>query len=209
MKEIAAYWRNQFDWRRARGGAECFSAVPRVNSATSISTTCTLPVTGPDPMPLLLLHGWPGSIFEFLEIIPRLTDPASFGGDPRDAFTVVAPSLPGYGLSFHPGQKRYGVPEMADCVASLMGDVLGYCSFRRTGRRLGFRGREPPRLCPCRPNDRHSPQFYAGGQPVTRRHSRTRPKRKAVFFANWRTGPAKRSVISGSRARARKRLLSR
>jgi microsomal epoxide hydrolase len=73
-------------------------------------------------------------VFEFLEIIPRLTDPARFGGDARDAFTVVAPSLPGYGLSFQPGQKRYGVPEMADCVAALMCDVLG---FRRFGAQGG------------------------------------------------------------------------
>jgi microsomal epoxide hydrolase len=84
-------------------------------------------------MPLLLLHGWPGSVFEFLEIIPRLTDPARFGGDARDAFTVVAPSLPGYGLSFQPGQKRYGVPEIADCVAILMQDVLGFSRFAAQG----------------------------------------------------------------------------
>jgi len=84
-------------------------------------------------MPLLLLHGWPGSVFEFLDIIPRLTDPARFGGDARDAFTVVAPSLPGYGLSFRPGQKRFGVPEMADCVAALMSDVLGYKKFAAQG----------------------------------------------------------------------------
>jgi microsomal epoxide hydrolase len=92
-----------------------------------------VPGVGPDPMPLLLLHGWPGSVFEFLEIIPRLTDPARFGGDARDAFTVVAPSLPGYGLSFKPGQKRFGVPEMADCVAALMTDVLGYKKFAAQG----------------------------------------------------------------------------
>ena len=84
-------------------------------------------------MPLLMLHGWPGSVFEFLEIIPRLTDPARFGGDARDAFTVVAPSLPGYGLSFQPGMKRFGVPEMADCVAALMTDVLGYKKFAAQG----------------------------------------------------------------------------
>jgi len=62
-------------------------------------------------MPLLLLHGWPGSVFEFLEIIPRLTDPARFGGDARDAFTVVAPSLPGYGLSFRPGDSGLVCPK--------------------------------------------------------------------------------------------------
>jgi pimeloyl-ACP methyl ester carboxylesterase len=84
-------------------------------------------------MPLLLLHGWPGSVFEFLDIIPRLTDPARFGGDARDAFTVVAPSLPGYGLSFQPGQKRYGVPEMADCVSALMHEVLGFTRFGAQG----------------------------------------------------------------------------
>ena len=84
-------------------------------------------------MPLLLLHGWPGSVFEFLDIIPRLTDPARFGGDARDAFTVVAPSLPGYGLSFQPGQKRYGVPEMADCVSALMHQVLGFTRFGAQG----------------------------------------------------------------------------
>jgi pimeloyl-ACP methyl ester carboxylesterase len=92
-----------------------------------------VPGVGPNPIPLLLLHGWPGSVFEFLEIIPRLTDPARFGGDARDAFTVVAPSLPGYGLSFRPGQKRFGVPEIADCVAALMHDVLGYRRFGAQG----------------------------------------------------------------------------
>ena len=79
------------------------------------------------------MHGWPGSVFEFLDFIPRLTDPASFGGDPADAFTVVAPSLPGYGLSFRPGQKRFGVEEMADCFAELMTDTLGYKRFAVQG----------------------------------------------------------------------------
>ena len=76
-----------------------------------------VPGKGPTPMPLLLMHGWPGSVFEFLDIIPRLTDPARFGGDPADAFTVVAPSLPGYGLSFTPGQKRFSIEQIADCFA--------------------------------------------------------------------------------------------
>ena len=94
-------------------------------------------------MPLLLMHGWPGSVFEFLEIIPRLTDPARFGGDPADAFTVVAPSLPGYGLSFAPGQKRFGIEEIADCFAELMTDVLGYRALR--ARRAATGARSSPR----------------------------------------------------------------
>jgi microsomal epoxide hydrolase len=92
-----------------------------------------VPGTGPAPLPLLLSHGWPGSVFEFLELVPRLADPARFGGDPADAFTVVAPSLPGYGLSFAPGQRRFSVEAIADCFAELMTDVLGYRRFAAQG----------------------------------------------------------------------------
>jgi pimeloyl-ACP methyl ester carboxylesterase len=91
-----------------------------------------VPGNGPAPCPLLLLHGWPGSVFEFLDLIPRLTEPARFGGDAKDAFTVVAPSLPGYGLSFAPGQKRFGVEEIADLMAELM-PALGYPRFAVQG----------------------------------------------------------------------------
>jgi pimeloyl-ACP methyl ester carboxylesterase len=69
----------------------------------------------------------------FLELIPRLTNPSQFGGDPTDSFTVVAPSLPGYGLSFLPGQPRFDVEEIADCFANLMTDVLGYERFGAQG----------------------------------------------------------------------------
>ena len=82
-------------------------------------------------MPLLLSHSWPGSIVEFQKIIPMLTDPKRFGGDASDAFTVVAPSLPGYTLSFTPGQPRFGCVEIAEVFASLMTDVLGYSASPR------------------------------------------------------------------------------
>ena len=72
-------------------------------------------------------------MFEFLDIIPRLTDPARFGGDPADAFTVIAPSLPGYGLSFAPGQPRFSLEMIADCFADLMTGVLGYQRFAAQG----------------------------------------------------------------------------
>jgi microsomal epoxide hydrolase len=84
-------------------------------------------------LPLLLSHGWPGSVFEFLELLPILTDPGRFRADPADAFTVVAPSLPGYGLSFKPGQPRFGIEEIADCFAELMTEVLGYGRFGAQG----------------------------------------------------------------------------
>src|SRR5207249_9413290 len=72
-------------------------------------------------------------IVEFERILPMLTDPARFGGDAADAFTVVAPSLPGYGFSFRPNQPRFGVEEIADVFARLMTDVLGYRRFAAQG----------------------------------------------------------------------------
>jgi pimeloyl-ACP methyl ester carboxylesterase len=126
------YWRNGFDWRAQEARLNGF---PQYTTALFDIGLHFLhvPGRGPAPIPLLLLHGWPGSVFEFLDIIPRLTDPARFGGDPADAFTVVAPSLPGFGLSFKPGQRRFGVEEMADCVAALMQDTLDCSKFAVQG----------------------------------------------------------------------------
>jgi pimeloyl-ACP methyl ester carboxylesterase len=138
LRELTEYWRDGFDWRAEEAALNAFPQF-RVPLDGIDLHYLHVPGVGPNPMPLLLLHGWPGSVFEFLEIIPRLTDPARFGGDARDAFTVVAPSLPGYGLSFRPGQKRFGVPEIADCVAALMHDVLGY---RRFGAQGGYAHKE-------------------------------------------------------------------
>jgi microsomal epoxide hydrolase len=132
MQELVAYWRDRYDWRAQEA---------RLNERRQFTVAVGgidlhfihEPGVGPNPMPLLLAHGWPGSIVEFHEIIPRLTDPARFGGDARDAFTVVAPSLPGYTFSFRPHQSRFGAPEIADVFASLMTDVLGYRRFAAQG----------------------------------------------------------------------------
>jgi len=126
------YWRDGFDWRAQEARLNAFPNYKAPLQGIDLHFL-HVPGKGPNPRPLLLLHGWPGSVFEFLDIVPRLTDPARFGGDPADAFTVVAPSLPGYGLSFRPGQPRFGVEQMADCVAALMTDVLGYRRFGAQG----------------------------------------------------------------------------
>ena len=132
LKELVDYWRDTFDWRAQEAR---LNAYPQFKVPLHGIDLHFLHVAGegPDPYPLLLSHGWPGSVFEFLEIIPRLTDPARFGGDPADAFTVVAPSLPGYGLSFAPGQARFDLETIADCFADLMTDVLGYERFAAQG----------------------------------------------------------------------------
>jgi microsomal epoxide hydrolase len=132
LRQLVEYWRGAFDWRAEEARLNAFPQY-KVPLCGIDLHFLHVPGKGPAPCPLLLLHGWPGSVFEFLELIPRLTDPARFGGDPADAFTVVAPSLPGYGLSFKPGQPRFGVEEIADCVAELMHGALGYTSFAVQG----------------------------------------------------------------------------
>jgi pimeloyl-ACP methyl ester carboxylesterase len=132
MQELVAYWRERYDWRvheaRLNGWRQFTVPVGGIDVHFIHE-----PGVGPSPLPLLISHGWPGSIVEFERIIPMLTDPARFGGDPADAFTVVAPSLPGYALSFRPGQPRLGVIEIADVFATLMSDVLGYRRFGAQG----------------------------------------------------------------------------
>jgi microsomal epoxide hydrolase len=132
LKTLVDYWQNDFDWLAAEARLNAFPQYKTPLHDIDLHFM-QVPGKGPAPYPLLLLHGWPGSVFEFLDIIPRLTDPASFGGDPADAFTVVAPSLPGYGLSFTPGQRRFGAEAIADCVAELMTGVLGYQRFAAQG----------------------------------------------------------------------------
>ena len=103
LRELVEYWRTAFDWRVEEARLNAFPQFKMPLHDIDVHFL-HVPGKGPSPQPLLLLHGWPGSIFEFLEIIPRLTDPARFGGDPADAFTVVAPSLPG--LACRSGRVR-------------------------------------------------------------------------------------------------------
>ena len=131
LRALVAYWRDGFDWRAQEAKLNAYPQV-KISRDDGDLHWLHVPGKGPRPMPLLLMHGWPGSVFEFVDLLPRLTDPAAFGGDPADAFTVVAPSLPGYGLSFRPGQKRFGVEEIAAVMAGLMRD-LGYEKFAVQG----------------------------------------------------------------------------
>ncbi len=132
MKQLVAHWRDEYDWRanEARLNAFRHYTVPLAGIELHFIHQ---PGVGPNPLPLLLSHGWPGSVVEFHKLIPLLTDPARSGGDPADAFTVVVPSLPGYGFSFTPNQPRFGVPRIAAAFAELMAGVLGYDRFAAHG----------------------------------------------------------------------------
>ncbi len=132
MKDLAAYWRERYDWRRHEAILNGFRQFTVQIGGIELHFIHE-PGVGPRPLPLLLSHGWPGSVWEFHRILPLLTDPGRFGGDPADAFTVVAPSLPGYGFSFRPNQPRFGVVEIARLFAELMTGVLGYERFGAQG----------------------------------------------------------------------------
>ena len=132
MKELVAYWKDRYDWRAHEAQLNAFRQFTVPLAGIDLHFIHE-EGRGPRPLPLLISHGWPGSIVEFQQLLPRLTDPAKFGGDARDAFTVVAPSLPGYAFSFRPNQERLGLTDIADVFASLMTDVLGYQRFGAQG----------------------------------------------------------------------------
>ncbi len=132
LKGLLDYWREGFDWRVQEAKLNAFSHYTVPLGGIDVHFIHQ-PGKGPKPMPLLLSHGWPGSVLEFHKVLPMLTDPARFGGDPADAFTVVAPSLPGYVFSFKPGQKRFALEEIAEVFAELMTGVLGYQRFGAQG----------------------------------------------------------------------------
>jgi pimeloyl-ACP methyl ester carboxylesterase len=95
------------------------------------------PGNGPRPLPLLLTHGWPSAFTEYNRLLPLLTDPGAHGADPADAFTVVAPSLPGFGFSERPAAPGVAHPVIADLWARLMSQVLGYRRFAAHGTDIG------------------------------------------------------------------------
>ena len=101
MKKFSNYWVNKFDWRK------CESKINKYSNFTTTVNDIDIHFihekgSGSNPIPLLISHGWPGSIVEFLDIIEKLAHPERFGGNKEDSFNVVAPSLPGYGFSGSP-----------------------------------------------------------------------------------------------------------
>jgi epoxide hydrolase len=131
VREIKEYWQHQYDWRRAEARLNAFDQFVTTLDGLDIHF---LHVRSPEPdaIPLVMTHGWPGSVVEFLKVIGPLADPASHGGDPRDAFHVVCPSLPGYGFSGKPSAPGWGIEKIADAWAQLA-KRLGYDSYVAQG----------------------------------------------------------------------------
>ena len=135
LKSLVAYWRDGYPWRQMEAMLNAFDQFTLPVDGIDLHFIHQQGV-GPNPTPLLLMHGWPTSIVDFHKIIPMLTDPARFGGDPKDAFTVIAPSLPGHGFSFKPNQPRFGIVEIAETMVKLM-SALGYERFAAQGADWG------------------------------------------------------------------------
>ncbi len=131
MKELCAYWLNEFDWRKQEAAINRFSHFTAPVDGIDMHFLHEKG-SGPNPMPLLISHGWPGSIVEFMEIVEPLAHPERFGGNVEDAFDVVAPSLPGFGYSGRP-PRPYGPRRMATVLNGLMTDVLGYRNYLAQG----------------------------------------------------------------------------
>lgn len=131
MKEFCAYWVEEYDWRKHEAAINRFSHYNAEAGGIGLHFIHEKG-SGPAPLPLIISHGWPGSVVEFMDIIKPLAHPQCFGGDVGDAFDVIAPSLPGFGFSDRP-PRPYGPRKMAELFNALMTGVLGYESYLAQG----------------------------------------------------------------------------
>ena len=131
LEEVCAYWAKEYDWRDREAKLNRF---PQFKTEIEGLDIHFIHVKSPEPsaVPLIMTHGWPGSIVEFQKVIEPLTNPAAHGGDPKDAFHLVCPSLPGYGFSDKPTEPGWGVQKIADTWSKLM-QRLGYDRYLAQG----------------------------------------------------------------------------
>lgn len=132
LEEMVRYWRDDYDWRATERE---INRLPQFRATIEGVPIHFVHVRGKgsNPMPLLLVHGWPWTFMDFHALIGPLTDPAAHGGDPADAFDLIIPSLPGHGFSMPLASTGLTVPRHAAIFAALMTDVLGYSRYAVAG----------------------------------------------------------------------------
>jgi pimeloyl-ACP methyl ester carboxylesterase len=135
LQQLCAYWADEYDWRTTEAR---LNALPQFRIEIDGLGIHFLHARSPhaDALPLVLTHGWPGSIVEFLEVIGPLADPPAHDGDASDAFHVVCPSLPGYGFSDKPAQTGWGIERIAAAWTRVMAS-LGYERYGAAGSDWG------------------------------------------------------------------------
>jgi pimeloyl-ACP methyl ester carboxylesterase len=131
VQDVCRYWAEGYDWRATETR---LNGIPQFRTELDGLGIHFLHLRSPEPdaLPLVLTHGWPGSVVEFLKVLGPLSDPVAHGGDADDAFHVVCPSLPGYGWSDKPAAPGWGVERIARAWAQLMGR-LGYGTYGAQG----------------------------------------------------------------------------
>jgi pimeloyl-ACP methyl ester carboxylesterase len=135
LQELARYWQTDYDWRKAEAK---LNALPQFTTEIDGVDIHFIHVKSSheDALPLIMTHGWPGSVIEMLEVVGPLTDPTAHGGSAEDAFDLVLPSLPGYGFSGEPAELGWNVGRVAHAWAELM-DRLGYTRYVAQGGDVG------------------------------------------------------------------------
>jgi len=136
LRELLAYWETGFDWRAQEREINAFAQFRTMIDDVPVHFIHERG-RGPNPMPLIMTHGWPWTFWDLQKVIRPLADPASFGGDPADAFDVVVPSLPGFGFSTPLTVPNINFVRTADIWRVLMRDVLGYQKFAAQGGDFG------------------------------------------------------------------------
>jgi pimeloyl-ACP methyl ester carboxylesterase len=200
MRQVVAYWRDAFDWRAQETA---------INQHASYRTTIDgldihfihVRGNGPNPLPLIITHGWPSSFYEMLALIPFLTDPARFGVAESDAFDVVIPSIPGYGFSDRSTRPGFTYRDIADIWVELM-ERLGYPRFAAHSYDVGgsimgmLLRRHPERVIGYHTTEPGNPAPYLG--PGSRPPSAV----EEAYFAcqrAWRTEEAGYAAVQTSR----------
>jgi epoxide hydrolase len=138
VQAVCRYWAETYDWRRVEHELNRYEQLRFADPSGLGIQVLVARSPVPDALPLLLTHGWPGSVVEFLDVIEPLRDPGAHGGDPADAFHVVCPTMPGYGFSDKPTTPGWTVERIADCWAGLMA-ALGHDRYGAQGGDWGSR----------------------------------------------------------------------
>ena len=181
LKDLVGYWGSGYDWRKAEAQLNAF---PQFTTRIDGVDIHFIHVRSKhkNALPVIISHGWPGSVFEQIKLIEPLVDPTRFGGRAEEAFDVVIPSLPGYGFSGKPTEPGWSSERIARAWEVLM-TRLGLHALRRTGRRLGrgYRaGDGPARLIRT---GRHPHQLPCDGAQRSRRCAWRRPLTRRTYRA--------------------------
>ena len=136
LQLLVAYWHDHFDWRKQESELNRFSHFQCTIDGIDIHFIHEQG-KGRNPLPIILTHGWPDSFLRYQKIIPLLTDPARYGGNPDDSFDVIIPSLPGFGFSGRPTIEGFNNSKVSDLWVKLMTEELGYKKFAAGGGDIG------------------------------------------------------------------------